>query len=123
MERKMTRPARPIVVPKARSLRSCVRRAAKRFARRKGKHVIPPRAMKFPAAKGDQRRFAAAAPNTGKLASQEPKMKKQSIENQHIHAMTPHWDRVISENRALYDSSMGEEECVTGGANEKLGSG
>jgi hypothetical protein len=46
--------------------------------------------MKFPASNGDQRRFAAEAPNTGKLASQEPKMKKQTIDNQHMHIMTPH---------------------------------
>jgi hypothetical protein len=75
--------------------------------------------MKFPAEKGDQLRFAAAAPNTGKLASQEPRMKKQSIENQHMHAMTPHWDRVISESCALYDSLMGEGERVAG-ADEML---
>ena len=80
---------------------------------RKGKMVMPPKAMKFPAAKGDiekgrkgkERARCSKLPwmtmsefdcdevgaaNTGILDSHAPRMKKQVIENQHMVATTPH---------------------------------
>jgi len=70
-----------------------MRRAIKRLASRNGKAHIPPRAMKLPAAYGDQRNVGSEAPKTGRLASQAPRMKKQLIENQHIQITTPHCGR------------------------------
>ena len=59
---------------------------------RNGKAVMPPSAMKFPAAVGDQWNSGLDAPNTGRLDSQAPRMKKQVMANQHIQARTPHWE-------------------------------
>lgn len=63
--KKMARPAVPRAVPRAKIFRSCVRFARKRLPRRNGKAVMPPRAMKFPAANGEKRRLLESAPNTG----------------------------------------------------------
>ena len=52
--RKLKSPAKPNPEPRAKICRSCVRRAKRRLRNKKGKIVTPPRAMKFPAANGDQ---------------------------------------------------------------------
>lgn len=68
---------------------------------RKGKAVMPPSATKFPAAKGDHWKLGRSAPKTGRFASQEPKMKKHAMENQHMQSMTPHCSMVNWARKAI----------------------
>lgn len=59
---------------------------------------MPPRAIKFPAANGDQEKGFRGKwdvgivedEKTGMFDSQAPSVKKHVIANQHIVAMTPH---------------------------------
>lgn len=59
------------------------------FTTRNGNVVMPPKAMEFPDAKGDQWNHLALVPNTGMLDSQAPRVRKHVIANQHTQIVTP----------------------------------
>ena len=83
-----SRPRKPVRAPKARMYRSGILRMRKRFRKRKGKIAMPPRAIKFPDANGDQ--LNCEAVKTAIFASHPLRVKKQVMANQHIVTMTPH---------------------------------
>jgi hypothetical protein len=84
-----TKPESHVVDPKARMCRFWSRLANRRLRRSKGNVVIPPRAIKFPDANGDQWKCDTDE-ETGMLDSQAPRMKKHVMAYQHMHTITPH---------------------------------
>ena len=68
--------------------------------------------MKFPAVKGDQLRVEVIAPKTGKFASQDPRIKKQSMANQHMQIMTPHCGCVTRDKWVVNGPPSGDAERI-----------
>ena len=89
---KMIKPTAPMNEPVARVILSWIVLPTKILARRRGKVVAPPMAIRFPDLNGEYPSDdCEEAAKMGMLASHEPRIKKQVIANQDIVIITPHW--------------------------------
>jgi hypothetical protein len=86
-----TNPTMPMNEPAVRVILSCTLLPTRILARRRGRVVAPPMAMRFPDLNGEYPSDdSEEAAKMGMFTSHEPRMKKQVIANQHMVIITPH---------------------------------